>query len=386
MKVEHIRARLLEDLKRLRSPDGYLYAGSPRYHTLFGRDSLISGWQTLEIDSSIARETLVALASLQGTQVNATREEEPGKILHEHRFDPASRQELPYWEFPYFGSVDSTPLFLVLGGRYLRHTQDETLLVSLWPQFRAAYEWVKRSEEVGGGFLRYQRMNPHGLFHQGWKDGSDDHLKIRPPVAIVEAQGYAFAAYQEFSGMAERRGEAALAQEAEARATSLRQRFNRTFWLRGGGLALGLDGAGVPRDVSTSNPGHLLFSGILPTDRVDATVARLFAPDLWTRFGIRTHSNRAPDFDPYGYHTGTVWPHDNWIIAEGLRERGREAEANRIGEALVTAYETLSKMPELYAVVDDQIVDLSKTPQGSTRANPTQAWASAGLLELLKHR
>ena len=383
MEIARIRADLLKGLKGLRSPEGFLYAGSPRFRSLFGRDSLISSWQMLEIDPSIARATLTCLAALQGTQSNATREEEPGKILHEQRTDPVSRLELPHWDFPYFGSVDSTPLFLVLAGFYLKRTKDEALVHDLWPHLKAAYAWVAGSEDAGAGYLRYERKNPFGLFHQGWKDGSEDHLRIRPPVAIIEAQGYAYAAYREFAAIAQRFGERKLAREADIRSAALRIRFDTDFWLPTGEFALGLDGFGVPRAVGTSNPGHLLFTGILLPERVAPTVDRLFAADLWTPFGIRTHSGEAPDFDPCSYHAGSVWPHDNWIIAEGLREIGREREAGRIRQALIDAYRGLGRIPELYAVLDDEVVDLSESPKGSVRANPLQAWASAGLLALL---
>ena len=383
MKIEQVRGRLLEDLDRLRSPEGYLYAGSPRYHTLFGRDALISGWQTLARDPSIARATLHTLAELQGKQTNALREEEPGKILHEHRSDPASQAELSHWGFPYFGSVDSTPVFLILAGRYQRRTGDTAFLHDLWPNLTAAYGWIKMTEDAGGGYLRYERKNPYGLFHQGWKDGSQDHLRIRPPVAIVEAQGYAYSAYREFSVLARQQDAMDFAIEAELRALSLQRRFNEDFWVQSKGFALGLDGAGLPRNVPTSNPGHLLFTGILRADRISPLVDRLFEEDLWTPFGIRTHSASAPDFDPFGYHTGSVWPHDNWLIAEGLRATGHWDEANRVRGALLRAYERLGRIPEFYAVVDDEIVDLVDPANGSARANPLQAWAIAGLLELL---
>src|SRR6267143_4196763 len=231
MEIAGIRADLLKGLKGLRSPEGFLYAGSPRFRSLFGRDSLISSWQMLEIDPSIARATLTCLAALQGTQSNATREEEPGKILHEQRTDPVSRLELPHWDFPYFGSVDSTPLFLVLAGFYLKRTKDEALVHDLWPHLKAAYAWVAGSEDAGAGYLRYERKNPFGLFHQGWKDGSEDHLRIRPPVAIVEVQGYAVAAHTAFASLAEAAGERTLASVALEAAEHVRRQVNRDFWL-----------------------------------------------------------------------------------------------------------------------------------------------------------
>jgi len=386
MDIGQMRKRLQKDITQLRAPEGFLYAGHPNFHTLFGRDSMISAWQMLEIEPSIAKATLTILAHLQGKSMNPTKEEEPGKILHEHRFDAESRSLLPHWKFPYYGSVDSTPLFVYLAGQYAERTRDDGYIRELWPSVLAAYNWVKGCADASGGYLRYERRNPYGLFHQGWKDGSEDHLKIRPPVAIVEAQGYAFAAYRAFAELADRFGTTTLANEASERARVLRDCFNRDFWVSGEFFALGLDGSDVPREVATSNPGHLLFTGILSLDRTTETVARLFRADLWTPYGIRTHSTSAADFNPYGYHTGTVWPHDNWIIAEGLRRSGFDREAGRITDALIAACDELGKIPELYAVVDERLVDLSESAMGATRANPLQAWASAGLLALLQDR
>ncbi|TLZ83054.1 MAG: hypothetical protein E6K11_00570 [Methanobacteriota archaeon] len=386
MDIGQIRERLRNDIEQLRAPEGFLYAGHPNFHTLFGRDSIISAWQMLEIEPTIAKATLTILANHQGKVLNLTREEEPGKILHEHRFDVESRHQLSRWDFPYYGSVDSTPLFVYLAGLYAGQPQADEFIHELWPSVLAAYNWVKGCADGGGGYLRYERKNPYGLFHQSWKDGSEDHLKIRPPVAIVEAQGYAFAAYRTFAELAERFGATSLAAEASERARILQDRFSRDFWVPGEFFALGLDRFDVPREVATSNPGHLLFTGILSPERSAQTVARLFCPDLWTPYGIRTHSTLASDFNPYGYHTGTVWPHDNWVIAEGLRKSGFHREAERITEALVTAYDKLGKIPELYAVVDERLVNLSETPMGATSANPLQAWASAGLLALLRNR
>src|SRR5207244_4738326 len=163
--VHTIRARLWEDLNRLRSPEGYLRAGAPRYSTLFGRDALISAWQTLSLDPSIAAATLRVLASYQGSRVNPKSEEEPGKILHEHRFDAASRSELPQWDFPYYGSVDSTPLFLIVASEYLRETKDLRLAKDLWPSVAAAYRWMEVYGDLDGDdFVEYERKNPNGLF------------------------------------------------------------------------------------------------------------------------------------------------------------------------------------------------------------------------------
>jgi glycogen debranching enzyme len=387
MDVEAIERRLLRDIERLRAPEGYLNAGHPRYHTLFGRDALISGWQLLDIDPSVARASLAVLADLQGKADDPKREEEPGKILHEHRTDPREQDELPEWAFPYYGSVDSTPLFLIVAERYLRTTDDVAFLERLWPALKAAYGWMTRCQDAGGGYLRYERRNPEGLLHQGWKDGYGDHLKIRPPVAIVEAQGYAYAAYRSFPRLAKTVDKGGFDEDAATRARTLAERVNGEFWVDGGGYyALGLNGEGRPREVATTNAGHLLFTGIVPADRVERLVSRLFEPDLWTPYGLRTHSTEDAHFDPYGYHTGSVWPHDNWMVAMGLWDAGFRREAKEILRALLRAYRALGKMPELYAVVRNEIVDVSTSAVRGVRANPIQAWASAGLLALLPWR
>ena len=380
-----VKRALLEDLGRLRAPEGYLFAGSPRYHTLFGRDSLISAWQTLEVDPSIARATLRILSRFQGRRVHPPAEEEPGKILHEHRFDAASRMELPHWEFPYYGSVDSTPLFLVVAEAYARRTGDSSLVSELWDAFVNAHRWiVSCGDRAADGYAEYERQNPHGLFHQGWKDGSEDHLSIRPPVALVEVQGYVYAAHMAFASLAGQQGRPDLAEDARRRAASLRVAVNRDFWLPEVNFyALAIDGEKRPRRAATSNPGHLLVMGILPPERARLVATRLFADDLWTPYGIRTHATSEPDFDPYGYHLGSVWPHDNWMIYRGLLAHGFAQGAARVQGALLRAYDELGKIPELYAVEGDDLVDLSAGPVHGTRANPLQAWAAGALLDIV---
>jgi glycogen debranching enzyme len=233
------------------------------------------------------------------------------------------------------------------------------------------------------GYIEYARKNPRGLFHQGWKDGSNDHLRIEPPVATVEVQGYAIAAHRAYARLSRHRGLSEAADGAEAAATKLLSALNRDFWMpEEQFFALALDGSKRQRRAVTSNPGHLLVVDAVASNRVDALVNRLFQDDLWTPYGIRTHASSEPDFDPYGYHTGTVWPHDNWFIYQGLRRHGRDAEALRIRDALLRVWEELGKMPELYAVVDGSFVDLSR-PGSRTLANPLQAWSSAALFDML---
>jgi len=371
-------------LNQLRTPQGYLLAGKPRYATLFGRDSLIAAWQTLSVDPSIAASTLRVLASFQGRRVDTTSEEEPGKILHEHWFDLGAQKELPDWKFPYYGSIDSTLLFLIVADSYVESTGDASLLEELWDAFEAAYRWmIEFGDRDADGYVEYVRRNPHGLFHQGWKDGSADHLRIEPPVAMVEVQGYAVAAHRAYARLARRRGASDAADRAEAAAAKTRQALNRDFWMSERQFfALALNGSKKPREAITSNPGQLLAVDAVASDRVGPLVKRLFEPDLWTPYGIRTLASSESDFDPYGYHTGTVWPHDNWFIYRGLRSHGRESEATRIREALLRTWQELGKIPELYAVVDGVLVDLSR-PGSRTRANPLQAWSSAALLDMI---
>ena len=382
-----IRRRLREDLKQLMAPEGYLRAGAPRFANLFGRDSLISAWQTLSIDPAIAAATLRVLASLQGKRLDPKSEEEPGKILHEHRFELDSRKELPDWSFPYYGSIDSTPLYLVVADAYVESTGNVGIVDELWHAIEAAHKWMLAFGDRGGdGYLEYIRKNPHGLYHQAWKDGSKDHLRIKPPVAMVEVQGYAVAAYRAYARLARRRGAADGAAAAERRATKLHDVLNRDFWMPDAQFfALALDGSRRQRKAITSNPGHLLLVDAVASDRIGKLVKRLLADDMFTPYGIRNHAASEPDFDPYGYHTGTIWPHDNWFIYKGLLRHRRKAEANRIRSSMLRAWKELGRIPELWTVVDGSLVDLSGS--GSpTPSNPLQAWSSAALLDMLADR
>jgi len=388
MNIDEVRRNLRRDLDQLRAPEGYLFAGSPRYRTLFGRDSLISAWQTLSIDPTIAKATLQVLARYQGGRFDARSEEEPGKILHEHRFDIESRNELPNWDFPYYGSIDSTLLYLIVAGEYAQRTGDRPLIDELWGTIEAAYRWMTQyGDKDGDGFLEYERANPHGLLHQGWKDGVDDHILVRPPVAIIEVQGYAVAAHRAYAALAERRGEPIVGKRALAAASALQKALNRTFWMGDQHFyALALDGAKRLRTAITSNPAHLLLMNAVPRKRVQRIVARLFQPDMWTPYGLRTHATSEPDFVPGSYQIGSIWPHDNWFFARGLLKQGLEDEAKQVVQALLMAYEEMGRMPECYAVDGGTLVDLSTSSRNDVRANPLQAWASGALLDLVSDR
>jgi len=386
--IEEIKNKLHRDVEKLRSPYGYLNAGYPRYYTLFGRDSIISAWQMLKIDPSIAQATLQILSKYQGKTVDPKSEEEPGKILHEHRFNPKEQAELPKWKFPYYGSIDSTPLYIFLAAEYLKTTNNTAFISKIWKNIQAAFKWIiNYGDKDGDSYIEYQRMNPYGLFHQGWRDGIEDHLKIKPPVAIVEVQGYVYAAYHSLVYIAQKLDkDGNLIKEVTGRAKELKKKFNRDFWMEEEKyFALALDGEKKQRKAVSSNPGHLLFTKIIDEDKVDYVVKRLFQPDLWTPYGIRNHSTKEPDFNPYSYHLGSVWPHDNWVIYKGLQKLGYHQQAEKIKRALLRAYQKLNKIPELYTVINNEIVDLSTPTEGihHVLANPLQAWASAGLLEMI---
>jgi glycogen debranching enzyme len=372
-----MKEKLLQDIDRLKSSQGYLWAGFPNYCRLFGRDSLISAWQLLDSQPEIAKFTLSVLARHQGQKINQKKEEEPGKILHEH-YDGGLPQKIRdlfkvsgkrdrirqylTWDFPYYGSVDSTAWWLILLSEYKKRTGDGQLVEELWPNVLKALEWIENYGDVDGdGFIEYQRKNPRGLFHQGWKDGLE--IYIQPPIAIVEVQGYYYLVYQEFG--------------LEKKAKNLKKKVNEQFWMpEQNYFALALDGRKEQVKVITSNPGQLLFTGILDDDKVEKVVKRLFEADIWTPYGIRTHSSKDPNFGFENYHQGPVWPHDNWIIYQGLQKYGFQKEAEMIESALISAYQALGYIPELYGVKEGKIFSIKNSCY-------LQAWASGALLNFL---
>ena len=378
-KKERIKRKALAEIRQLKDKKGFIRAGLPRFNRLFGRDSLIAAWQLLDKNPGICQATLEILSQYQGKVFNDEREEEPGKIIHETDLEKSHHPENSY-PLPYYGSIDSTPLFLILFSFYYKKTKNLKFLNSRWENILKAVNWI---EECGDKdkdlFLEYQRKNPKGLFHQGWKDGFEDHLKIEPPVAIAEIQGYQHLALREVAYLAEIKKDWDLVDKLEERAWELKKKFNQDFWMAPKNyFALALDGKKQQRKAITSNSGHLLFTGVLRDEKIDFVVKRLFQDDLWTPFGIRTHSTLEPDFDPKSYHLGSIWPHDNWIIAQGLKKLGYEKEYQKIKKAILLAYERLGFLPEFYGVVNGEItLEMKKTP-----CYP-QAWSSGALFNFL---
>jgi len=378
-----IKAQLEGDIKILRDPDyGYIRAGLPRFPAFFGRDSCIISWQLLDFDKRIAAKTIEILSRYQGKKIEAASEEEPGKILHEWHPNPAEYKFVP-WPLPYYGSIDSTPLFIFLCHLYYEKTTDSGWLEKYWPNIEAALGWCANFGDLDSDLmLEYKGQNHVSLAHlthQGWKDSLLNHLDIKPPVELVEVQGYYYAALNAASDLALTLGKETLAQELVQRAVRLKKRFLADFWLAEDRFfALAMEKSRIPIKRITSNPGHLLFSGILDGEErlIKALIEKLFSKAMWTPYGIRTHSTENPDFNPMSYHLGSIWPHDNWIIAQGLKRNGYVEEYEKIKEALLSAFEKLDAIPELYTFVGGKIqkIPVACWPQG---------WAAGALLNFI---
>jgi glycogen debranching enzyme len=389
--LDRVIARSLEDLLTLRSElDGrrYYAAGVPWFSTLFGRDSLIAAYQTLAFDPTIAADTLRLLAGRQGTTDDDFRDEEPGKILHELRIGELARLgEVPH--SPYYGSIDSTPLFLVLLAEHARWTGTLDVFHELRDNVDRALGWIDRSmASAGHGFLSYQSTTTRGLANQGWKDSGDaivtaDGAIASPPIALAEVQGYVFAAWLGIAELLERDGAADHAARLRSRADDLRTRFEAQFWSdRLGCYVLALEADGKPCEVVASNAGQVLWSRIASTERAEAVAKRLLEPDVFSGWGIRTLSNAERAANPIGYHLGTVWPHDNSLIADGFRRYGCDDAADRVFVNLLEASTDFpqQRLPECFAGFAR---DEFGVPVRYPIACHPQAWAAGAMPHLL---
>jgi glycogen debranching enzyme len=352
--------RSLTDLLTLRDElDGQRYyaAGIPWFSTLFGRDSLIAAYQTLAFEPSVAAETLRLLASRQGANHDAWRDEEPGKILHELRVGELARlHEIPHT--PYYGSVDSTPLFLVLLARHAAWTGRLDLFRELRSNVDRALGWIDANIAASGtGYVTYHSTTRRGLVNQGWKDSGDgivdaDGSVAEPPIALVEVQAYVYAAKTGIADLYERAGDNDRAAALRGEADDLRQRFEREFWSDSlGCYALAIADGGRRCDVVTSNAGQVLWTGIASPGHAAAVTERLLRDDMFDGWGIRTLSSRAKAYNPVGYHLGTVWPHDNGLIAEGFWGTGRDDVTGRLLSSLVDAAQDFpqERLPECFS-------------------------------------
>ncbi len=389
---DKILRRSMADLAMLKTqtPQGpYPYAGTPWYSTTFGRDGLITALQMLWVDPRIARGVLFRLAALRAKTTDAASDAEPGKILHEVRFgEMAALGEVPFGL--YYGSVDSTPLFVLLAGLYFERTGDAKALAELWPAIEAALSWIDGpADRDRDGFVEYFRANENGLANQGWKDSADavfhaDGRVATGPIALAEVQGYVFAAKRLIARCARRLGYPDRADILEDQSRRLAAHFQRAFWREDLHMyALALDGAKEPCCVRTSNAGQVLFTGIARADHAATVATTLLAPDLFSGWGIRTVSRREIRYNPMSYHNGSVWPHDNALIAVGLAQIGAKGAANRIFNAFFDAatHMDLNRLPELFCGFQRA---RSRGPTRYPVACAPQAWASAAPFCLLQ--
>ncbi|MDY7106706.1 MAG: glycogen debranching N-terminal domain-containing protein [Actinomycetota bacterium] len=387
-------ARSGEDLGALRifDPDHpelpILAAGAPWFMTVFGRDSLLTAWMTLIADSSLAHGVLETLARFQGRDVDPATEEEPGKILHEMRFGSAGDLSLGGGHV-YYGSIDATPLFVMLVGELRRWDTRDDLVERLLPHVDRALAWIEHfGDRDGDGYVEYHCRSERGLANQGWKDSWDairhaDGRLAEAPIALCEVQAYTYAAYTARAHFAREAGDAATFERYAAKAKELRRRFNEDFWVeRNSWYALGLDADKRPIDALASNVGHCLWAGIVEPDRAAVVARRLMSDEMFSGYGVRTLATSMPAYNPVSYHNGSVWPHDNALCAAGLARYGFVEEAHRIITAqLDVAHAHRGRLPELFAGFDRRQLS---APAGYPTSCSPQAWAAASPLLWLR--
>lgn len=391
--IERTLRRSYEDLGALRIEDPHhpervvVAAGAPWFMTLFGRDSLWASTMALPVDPSLALGTLQTLADRQGKVVDPMTEEEPGKILHEVRFDVSSGLALG-GKSAYYGSADATPLFLIVLGEVSRWGFAKETIAELQPHADRAMDWIwNYGDKDGDGFVEYSRLNDRGLINQGWKDSWDginyaDGTIADPPIALCEVQGYVYGACLASAWMAHEAGDHVKAGHLRDRAARLKRQFNQEFWLPDKGYyAVALDRNKQPVDACASNMGHCLTTGIIDDDKAQLVVDRLMSPQMFSGWGIRTLASDMDAYNPASYHNGSVWPHDNAIIQVGLMRYGFVEEAQRVSTALLEAAEfSEGRLPELFCGFSRE--QFAAPVPYPTACSP-QAWAATTPIMLI---
>lgn len=364
-------------------------AGIPWFVAVFGRDAVITSLQTMAVYHEFAHGTLVRLAQLQSNKFDDWHDAEPGKMPHELRRDELTKlHKLPY--NPYYGTIDTTILWIVTLAEAYSWNANQSMLDECRTALEKALKWIDEYGDLDkDGFVEFLTRSTHGLRNQGWKDSGDSMVYpngklVEPPIALCEVQGYVYDAWQKAALIYEVWGEFDRASKLRQKATQLYERFNERFWMEKEGFyCLGLDNNKQQIQSITSNPGHLLWSGIIPKERAPHIVERLFQPDMWCGWGIRTLSSQNSAYNPISYQRGSVWPHDNSIIAAGLKRYGYQNEANRIAEGIFDAasYFEGGRMPELFAGIERRD---NNFPVPYPGANVPQAWAAGSILLLAR--